>query len=134
MTTDTNSLQTPQPGEVQAAECTPDRQTFSPRADIIETGDSVVVVADMPGVGEDDVDITLDKSTLTIRGRVNRAEPEGLGLTHREFVEGDYERSFALSDGVDRDGIEATVSNGIVRLTLPKSTAVAARKIQVRAG
>lgn len=133
MTTDNQALQAPEPGQVGTAESTKDRQSFSPRADVFETGDHIVVVADMPGVGEKDVDITLEKNILTIQGRVNRPDREGYQLAYGEVCDGDYERSFALSDGVDRDGIEATVSNGVLRLTLPKSKEAAARKIKVSA-
>jgi len=133
MTTDNQSVSTRESQEMQTAEPTRDRQTFSPPADVFETGDSIVVVADVPGVSEDGLEITLEKNILTIHGQVNETEREGYQLVHGEYCQGDYERSFALSEGVDRDRIEATVSNGVVRLTLPKSMQAAARKIPVRA-
>ena len=134
MTTDTKALQTSPDNTTEASESTRDAQTYSPRADIIETGDSLTLIADMPGVSESDVEITLEKNVLTIQGQVSQPEHEGFTLVYSEYPEGSYERSFALSEDVDRDNIAATVSNGVLRLTLPKSTETAARKIPVHAG
>lgn len=120
--------QTPEAGP----ERTRDRQVYSPRADVVEMSDSIVVIADMPGVSDKDVDITLEKNVLTITAKVTAPPREGYRLAYGEYPEGDYERSFALSEGVDREGIEATVSNGVLRLTLPKAKEAAARKIAVR--
>ena len=132
MTADTQKLQTTDTEATQSPEVTPDRATFSPRADVFETEDSRVVVADMPGVSESDVDVTLEKNVLTIQGRVERPKREGYRLVYGEYEEGDYERSFALSEGVDRDGIEATVEKGVLRLSLPKAKEAVSRKIPVR--
>ena len=110
------------------------REVFLPRADVLETGDSIIVTADMPGVKEEDIDITLEKNVLTLTGRTVSPERKGYRLAYGEYTEGDYERSFALSEGVDKEGIEATMSNGVLRLTLPKAKEAAARKIPVRAG
>ena len=126
-------VQAPQ-GEAQPVTSPREVEVRSPRADVIETGASIVVVADMAGVSDQDIEITLDKNILTIVGRRAAAERKGHRLAYSEYAEGDYERSFALSEGVDRDGIEATVSNGVLRLTLPKAKEAAARKIPVKAG
>ena len=134
MTTDTQTIETRPADSTEVAESTRDAQTYSPRADIIETGDNLTLIADMPGVSESDVEITLEKNVLTIRGHVSQPEHEGFKLAYGEYPEGSFERSFALSEGVDRDSIAATVNNGVLRLTLPKSKETAARKIPVNAG
>jgi HSP20 family protein len=133
MTAKTQEVQT-QPAEAQPLERSREVEIRSPRADVVETGASIVVVADMPGVGDKDIEITLEKNILTIVGHIAAPERKGHKLAYAEYGEGDYERSFALSEGVDRDRIEATVSNGVLRLTLPKAKEAAARKIAVRAG
>lgn len=120
-------------GEVQSPERTRQCPVFSPPADVFEAGDKIVIIADMPGVSEEDVDITLEKNILTLQGRTQSPEREGYRLSYGEFEEGDFERSFALSEGVNRDGIEASVSHGVLRVTLPKAKEAAARKIPVRA-
>jgi len=109
------------------------RRVYVPRVDIYEAGDEVVLTADMPGVDENAVDITLEKNVLTIEGRVEWERPEGYELAYAEYGVGDYHRTFALSNEVDQSRIEATVRNGVLRLVLPKSEVAKTRKIAVRA-
>ena len=109
------------------------RRTFIPRIDIYSAGDEIVLVADMPGVDEHNVDVTLEKNLLRIRGRVINQTPEGYNSVYSEYRIGDYERTFSLSDEVDRDKIEAVLTNGVLRLTLTKAEAAKARKIAVHA-
>lgn len=106
---------------------------YYPRVDIYEQDDHTVLVADMPGVDENNIDITLEKNILTIRGYVD--EPmAGYGLAYSEYGVGDYERTFALSDEVDRNKIQASMKDGVLRLVLPKAEAARARKITVQTG
>ena len=116
------------------AERTRDRLAFVPRADIYETDDEIVVVADMPGVDENTVDITLENNVLTINGYVEMEQPEGLSLAYAEYRVGDYQRAFSLSDQIDREGIEAAIKDGVLRLHLPKITEARAKKIAIKAG
>ena len=121
--------------EVEAeAERTRDRPAFVPRADIYETDEAIVVLADMPGVDEDSLDITLEKGVLTLNGTVELETPEGYRLNYAEYRVGDYLRSFSLSDEIDQEAIEATLKDGVLRLTLPKITKVRTKKIAVKAG
>ena len=116
------------------AERTRDRLAFVPRADIYETDEAIFVVADMPGVGEDSLDITLEKGVLTLNGTVEPEAPEGYSLAYAEYRVGDYVRSFSLSNEIDQGAIEATLKDGVLRLTLPKVTEAQMRKIAVKAG
>jgi HSP20 family protein len=93
----------------------------------------VIVIADMPGVSETSVDITLEKNTLTIRGQVEPDNYPDYTLSYAEYGVGDYERSFVLSDKIDQEHIEASVKNGVLRLLLPKQEEAKARRIQVKA-
>jgi HSP20 family molecular chaperone IbpA len=133
MATETQEIQKRDARSVEKAERR-SRTVFSPRADVYETADSIVVVADVPGVAESSIDITLEKNVLTIQGRTEKPKREGYKLNYGEYEEGDYERSFALSEGVDKEGIEATVRDGVLRLTLPKAREAVLRKIQVKTG
>ncbi len=110
------------------------RRVYVPRVDIYESKDDVVVVADIPGVDESSVDITLEKNVLTINGYVEPADPENYSLTYAEYEAGDYRRSFNLSNQIDQENIRAAVKNGVLRLWLPKSDVAKARKITVKAG
>jgi HSP20 family molecular chaperone IbpA len=108
------------------------RRTYTPRVDIYEMDDKVTVLADMPGVDESSLEITLENNVLTIKGRVESPSFENHRLAHAEYRVGDYVRSFTLSDTIDHDSIEATVKNGVLRLSLSKAEAAKARRIEVR--
>lgn len=118
---------TPQSGEPVSG-----RRVFAPLADIYETNERIFVLADMPGVDEQTIDITLEKNVLTIEGYTSSQTEAGLRLVHCESPEGNYRRVFFLSEEVDRDGIEATVKDGVLKLVLPKSAKAMARKITVK--
>jgi HSP20 family protein len=115
------------------AERTRDRLAFVPRADIYETEAAITIVADVPGVDENSVDITLENDVLTINGYVEQVEPDGRRLAYAEYQVGDYQRAFSLSDQIDQDGIEATVKDGVLRLFLPKVKEARVRKIAIKA-
>jgi len=116
-------------GTERTREC----RCFVPRADIYEIDDQIVIVADVPGVDEKSVDITLEKNILTINAYVDPEDMTGYALQYAEYEIGDYQRSFRLSDEVDREKIEATIKDGILSLYLPKAAAARARKIGVKA-
>lgn len=106
---------------------------FVPRVDIYETEDGITVVADMPGVDEESIDITLEQNVLTINGYVEPERPEDYSLAYAEYRVGDYQRRFTVSDQVDKENIEATVKDGVLRLQLPKAEP-STKKISVKAG
>ncbi len=108
------------------------RRCFVPKADIYETDKEIIVLADVPGADEKKVDITLEKNILSISATIDPANTNGNELTYAEYEEGDYQRSFRLSDEIDRDKIEAVVRDGVLRLRLPKAEGVAAKKITVQ--
>ncbi|MBN1642110.1 MAG: Hsp20/alpha crystallin family protein [Anaerolineae bacterium] len=120
--------------ELGDAERTRDRKAFVPRVDIYEVDDEIVVVADIPGVNEKSVEITLEKGILSITGYVDPAPPEGYDLAYVEYDVGDFQRSFRLSDQIDQDKIAANVKDGVLRLHLPKVGPAQARKIAVTSG
>lgn len=137
MTTESKELQAQEVEKEEittnGAERTRARKAYVPRADIFETGNEVIVIADMPGVDEKSVDITLEKNVLSINGYVEGTQPENYSLAYAEYEVGDYFRRFTLSDEVDQDNIQATVRNGVLRLHLPKAGPAQARKIAVKA-
>ena len=120
--------------EMEGAERTRTGAVFVPNVDIYESNDDVVLLADMPGIDRDSVDIMLEKNILTIRGFAGDGEREGYGLAYSEYEVGDFERTFALSDEVDRSKIEATMKNGVLKLTLPRAEEARTRRIEVNAG
>ena len=120
--------------ETAQVERTRSRNVYTPDVDILEKDDSIIVFADMPGVDESSVDITLEKDVLSIYARVESEAPEKHQLLHTEYGVGDYQRSFTISNEIDRDKIEARVKNGVLRLVLPKAKAAQTKKIAVQAG
>jgi HSP20 family protein len=105
---------------------------FVPPADIYETGNNIVVLAEMPGVAPDGVDITLERRVLTILGRSAANDYAGYQRVYNEYADGDYERVFTLSENIDRDRIEATLKDGVLNLVLPKAETAKARKIELK--
>ncbi len=125
----------PQKQEVtEETERTRQGPCFTPRADIYETDDQIVIVADIPGANENSIDITLEKNILSINAQVESINPEGYSLALAEYEIGDYQRSFRLSDEIDREKIQAVIKDGVLRLFLPKAGAARTRKISVQAG
>ncbi len=106
---------------------------FTPAVDIFEQGETTVIMADMPGVAPDDVDVTLEHQVLTLRGKVKPYAPEGYRALSSEYRVGDYIRVFTLSDEIDQDKIKAAFKNGVLRLELPRSPETQPKKITVKA-
>lgn len=106
---------------------------FVPRTDIYETSEAIVLVADLPGVDESTVEVTVDKRVLTVSGKVEPFAPDGYQISYREYRSGDFHAQFRLSDAIDADGIDATVKDGVLRLELRKTAAARSRKIDVKA-
>lgn len=123
-------------GQDKTAEITePTRQErevrLVPEVDIYEKDDVIYLIADMPGVKKDGLEITLEKNVLTIEGRSSYTRPEGYGCVYSEFRDGVYRRSFTLNDEIDRDKIEAHLKDGVLQLTLKRSVP-SKTKIEVR--
>jgi HSP20 family protein len=122
----------PAPPAAETRERGPERPVFVPPSDIYETRDSIVVLAEMPGVAPDGVDITLERRVLTIRGQSSGSSHAGYQRVYTEYADGDYERVFTLSENIDRDRIEATLKDGVLHLILPKAETAKARKIELK--
>jgi len=118
---------------VSATERIRNVKTYVPRVDIYETKESLFLIADMPGVDEKSVEVELEKNNLTITGRVSIDEEKDRSIVYSEYEVGDYERSFTLSDEIDREKICATVKDGVLRLELPKAEKMKPKKIAIKA-
>lgn len=102
-----------------------------PAVNLYEREHEVVIVADMPGVTEKDVDITVEKHVLTITGKSQWKEPGGYELRYREFAPVEFRRVFSLTSDLDAENIKATIKNGVLTVQLPKSEKARPRKIAV---
>lgn len=110
----------------------PPRAFTRPRVDVFEHEAEYLVVADMPGVSPDALDVRFESGELRIEGR-RRAGPQGNAL-HEESRRLDFARVFAMPEGIEADKIDASLDRGVLTLKLPKSAAKRPRRIAVRAG
>jgi HSP20 family protein len=107
--------------------------TYTPRVDILETEDELLLFADLPGVKEDEVDIRFENGELTLHARRERTDV-GEGQWLWENLTGDFFRAFRISEQVDAGKIWAELKNGVLTLHLPKVEAAKPRKITVKGG
>ncbi len=107
------------------------RLVFTPPIDIYETEDGLVLMADLPGVSLDSLELQVQNNKLTLLGRVKPPVPSDGELRYQEYQIGDFLRSFILSDEVDHDRVTATLNNGVLKVWLPKAKKAQARRIQV---
>lgn len=106
--------------------------TYVPRVDIVEQGDETLICADMPGVTAENVDISFEKGTLTIVGRVAQRHNGHTRDLLREYGVGDFRRTFQLGEGFDASQFHAEIAHGVLMLHLPKAPALRARKVAVK--
>ena len=128
-------MQVHQKQEVQqAGEPTKPERYFVPAVDIYETDEAVHLLAEMPGVAKEGVEINLENDTLTIKGhkRGNGAPDERLLL--REFETGHYQRRFTIAETIDQGKIVASMADGLLNLVLPKVEPAKPRRIEVQCG
>ena len=105
-------------------------QAFTPTFEVKETSDQFVVRADVPGVEEKDIDISLHNGVLSISGtRTSEQRREGDAYYVHERQFGSFSRSFALPDTADADKVEASLSSGVLTVTIGKRTEAKPRKI-----
>lgn len=114
-----------------AAAPAPERTVFMPPIDIYDSDEGLVLLADLPGVTIESLEIQVQDNRLTLFGRVTPTLPAEARLLHQEFEWGDFLRSFILSDEVDHDRITAKLNNGVLEVVLPRAPKTTPRKIQV---
>lgn len=103
--------------------------------DVAENDSAFVVKASVPGVKRDDLDVTINENTLTIRGEVQADDSFEEGQYHvRERRYGTFSRSMTLPRTIDREAIDADYDNGVLTLTLPKTEELQPRRINIKAG
>jgi HSP20 family protein len=107
---------------------------WSPPVDIYETDDALVMKAELPGFGKDDIHIELKDHTLVIKGERKREDEVKEGSYHRtERVYGAFQRSFMLPTTVDQEKVKAAYKDGVLELRLPKVQAAQPKRIAVNA-
>lgn len=103
-----------------------------PHVDVKEEKDRFVLYADLPGIDPDDIEVSMDKGILTIRGeRGSETSQETERFSRVERRYGSFHRRFALPDSADPEGIQARGHHGVLEITIPKRPEHAPRRIQV---
>ena len=106
-----------------------------PAMDLVETDEHFVLRADLPGLSESDVDLSLEQNVLTLSGeRKTEHEEQGEGYYRLERSSGAFSRSLTLPEGVDGDAITARFDKGVLEVRIPKPEARKPRKLQIQVG
>ncbi len=103
-----------------------------PPVDIYETDDGLILLADMPGVDKDTLDLNVEDNVLYIRGRIAETPGEEVSPDYVEVRGREYFRAFTLGPEFDQDKIEATLQQGVLRLFIPKHEAERPRRIEIK--
>ena len=107
---------------------------WAPAVDLIDGKDEIVLRADLPGLDEKDIEVTVQDGTLTIRGqRKEEKEEKKEDYYYNERAYGAFTRTLALPAGVDRDRVKATFTKGVLEVHLPKAKEAKGTKIEVKA-
>jgi HSP20 family molecular chaperone IbpA len=109
-----------------------DSPAIVPRVDVLEDQTGITVLADLPGVRRDQLDLKVDGDTLWIEGTVDTQAPDGLAPVHMELRVPRYRRAFTLSRELDPSGIQASLKDGVLNLRIPKQAHAQPRRIQVQ--
>ena len=111
------------------------REVFAPSVEVRESKDAFIFSADLPGVKQDDLDVTVTGNRLTISGkRESEAADEGERYHAYERAYGTFSRSFTLPEGASLDELNAELNDGVLRISVPKKSEVQAKKVAIKAG
>lgn len=124
------TLTKPQTGEISQPENT-HQTTYVPRCDIWEDDREFILLADLPGVTPENLDIRFENRELTVHGRVP-ARQEGVEFFYGEYGVGDFHRTFSIGEAIDAEKISAELRNGVMTLHLPKAEKMKPRRIEVK--
>jgi HSP20 family protein len=128
-TEETQALTQP---ETQGVEATRPREPYmTPPVDIYETPESLVVIADLPGIDPAHLEVQVDNNLLTLRGQSHYQVPGD--QRYHEYTLMSFFRQFELGERIDQGGISADLQHGVLTLTLPKAAKAQARAITVNA-
>ncbi|KAI3606220.1 Molecular chaperone (small heat shock protein) [Cupriavidus necator H850] len=110
------------------------RGTIVPAVDVFEDQTGITVVADLPGVSKDRLDVKVQDGNLVIEAQASVPTPDGLRLLHAEIPAPSYFRAFTLSPDFDTAKIEANLQDGVLKLRIPRSEKARPRRIEVKLG
>lgn len=129
-----DSKQVNHPGAGAAATEQEQQRAVPPAVDVFEDAGGITLLADMPGVPREQLELRVDGEALLIEGAVQPRTPESLEAVYAELRVPRYRRSFTLSRELDTARIEANLKDGVLRLRIPKQAHAQPRRIDVTAG
>jgi HSP20 family protein len=103
-----------------------------PAVDIFEGADDITLVADMPGVSKEGLELRAERNSLVIEGGAQLNMPEGMEALYADVRSTRYRRSFALSNELDTDQINANLKDGVLTVRIPKRAELRPRRIEVQ--
>lgn len=106
--------------------------TLRPVVDVHENDDYIALYAELPGVSQDDLEITIDKDNLLLEAKGNIETPTDMKPVYAEFQTANFKRSFSLNDELDTEHVEAKLSHGILELKIPKKALTKLRKVEIK--
>lgn len=104
-----------------------------PRVDVIEDSAGITLLADLPGVAKDALELKVEGTSLTLEGQIKLDTPQGMGAMFAEVRAARYRRAFTLSRELDSAKIDAQLKDGVLKLRIPKLAEAQPRRIEVRA-
>jgi HSP20 family protein len=104
---------------------------FVPRVDICDTGAELLMLADLPGVRPEDIDLRYENGELTLKGKVHPRN-QGKAMYRQEYQIGDFERTFEVHESIDSRRISAECKDGVLKVHLPKTVAFQPVQIKVQ--
>lgn len=130
------STRTPAPSTESRADAASERDApaLLPPVDVIEDGTGITLYADLPGVPKEALQLRVDGDQLHIEAETRLALPEGMTPTHVEVGLSRYRRAFTLSKELDADKVAAELSQGVLRVRIPKAAHAQPRRITVQVG
>lgn len=104
----------------------------APRVQLVDTGSELRLYAELPGFGENDIELTVQRNSVTLRGRRQSSVPEGFTVRRRERGDVEIMQSYTLPCRIDADRVEASLQNGVLLVTMPKAAEEQPRQIPVK--
>lgn len=105
--------------------------SFTPALDVVETGDAIVIEAEVPGLKSEDVEVSFENGELSLKG-AKKAESKDAPVHRRERLYGAFERRLTLPWEIQADKISAEMKDGVLTVTLPKAEVAKPRKVAIK--
>jgi HSP20 family molecular chaperone IbpA len=128
------SLTRPTPADTTTTAAPADTRHLVPRVDVLEDETGITLLADLPGVPRENLELKVDGDTLLVEGSVVTSTPQGLQSVYAEVRVPRYRRAFTLSRELDAARIQANLKDGVLTLRIPKQEHAKPRRIEVRTG